>query len=241
MVAARDRAGKDTRMSGSPSSPEWLAFDEGLKPGLRIWADQPRARQHAAAAERRGYASVVVDLPDESTAIAYIARTPAAARNLAELERANLPGRQTSERLPPSGETDERLGVALGFPQCCVDAFVVRAKRGVDVLASGETTHEDHVAATEAAAATAVMHSLLNIYTLTPSAVWLSYVPCRFDCEPSLTYAAELRTRYLQRFSDHCARIDEQLGRAIAIHRDGRRSTVADAQPGACLLRFDEP
>ena len=229
-------------MLGASSSPEWLAFVERIKPALRIGGTARRARAHARAAELRGYAAELTQLHDAEHAphetIVYIARTRADARDLRELERTILPTRVHREKAGDTFDRHRALGEALGFPTCCIDAFITRLGRGVDRLADGSVAHEDFVAVSEVAAASRGLHPLLNMFPLGYASPWLSHVPCRFDCDESLTYAAQVRDAYTVAFADSAAEIRRDLAADVAITRQGRRVALSGAPTSACALAF---
>jgi hypothetical protein len=186
-------------------------------------------------------AAEVVVLPHEPTrAIVYIARTPAAARALRGHERSILPGRGVRHLGPDELAAHRRLGAALGFPACCIDAYLARVARGVTTTAAGEHAHEDYVAAAEAAAASATLIPWVNMFPLGDAATWLSHVPCRFDCEASVTYAAGVSEAFARRDPAAAADIDRQLSRDVGILRDGARVELAGAPASACALPFSK-
>lgn len=225
-------------MAGPPFAPEWLALVAGLKPALRLWRDAPRAAAEAHAATRRGFA--VATTPLGTTAILYIARTPAAAARLAALERPILPSRELAALTEDACDRHRALGEALGFPACCVDAFVVRLRRGVDRLAGGDGPfHEDFVAAADAAARSARRHARLNMFPRDHGSTLLSHVPCRLDCAPSRGYADRLHAALRAHDPAMAASLDAALATPVAIGRDGRRLGLDEAPADACRLVFD--
>ncbi len=220
-----------------PTPPEWLALLAGVKPALRLLRDARRAQAEAAAARRRGFAIEVVALG--ARAIVYVARTPAAARAVRDAEAAALPGQAPRARFDPAPH--EALGALLGFPPCCVVAFVARIARGADVAADGGRAHEDWIAATEAAARSAALDARANVFERDHLPGWLSHEPCRFDCPASLAYADRVIAvaRAHDRVgADHLAR---RLAAPVAIARDGRRGAPGAPLVDACVLAFGDP
>jgi hypothetical protein len=222
----------------TPSPPEWLALIEGHKPALRLWSAAGRAAAEAAAARRRGFAVEEVAAPGAGKVIVYVARTPAAARALRELEAPILPGQPIRPLAPADLDAHRGLGAALGFPACCVDAFVARVERGVDRLANHQRAHEDFVAMSEAVARSRVLRSLLNMFAADRSPGWVSHVVCRLDCDASIAYASAVRATCLRVDPEGARALDRALARDVAIGRDGRRSDLADADADACRLAF---
>jgi hypothetical protein len=225
----------------APYPPEWLALLDGLKPGLRLWRDDARALAELRAAERRGLATARTPLPPGPRgpqSIIYLARTPAAARALQALEAAILPTRGVAALTAADVEQHRGLGAALGYPACCIDAFVGRLGRGVTRLADGSSAHEDFVAVAEAVARSRAMHARLNMFPRDHGSTWLSHVPCGFDCALSIAYAAALRAAFAVREPAAAIALDAALAEPVAITRDGARVAPELAPATACRLVF---
>ncbi len=222
----------------------------GLKPALRLQREPRQAEAEAAAARRRGFAVELVALPDAATgdrpgvsrrAIVYVAASAAAARALRELEAQALPGQparidRSFDPVPHRG-----LGAALGFPPCCVEAFVNRIARGADVLASGGHAHEDFIAATEAAARSRRLDARANVFARDRAPGWLSHVPCAFDCAPSLAYAGRVIAAYRAHDPAGVIELTTPLVVPVAIGTDGARTAPEQASAEACVLAFTDP
>ncbi|MBK9030457.1 MAG: hypothetical protein IPL61_03800 [Myxococcales bacterium] len=222
-----------------PTPPEWLALVAGLKPALRLQRAPRRALAEAAAARRRGFAVELTALPDRT--IVYIAATPAAARALRALEAQALPGQPARAEVSFDPAPHRGLGAALGFPTCCVEAFVARIARGADVLASGARAHEDFIAASEAATRSRRLDARANVFARDHVSGWLSHVPCAFDCAPSLAYADRVIAAYRAHDRAGADELIARLGQAVAIDRTGRRTAPGEAAPDACVLAFADP
>ena len=222
-----------------PTPPEWLALVAGLKPALRIQREPRRALAEAAAARRRGFAVEVVELP--TRVIVYVAATPAAARELRALEAAALPGQPARSEVRFDPAPHVGLGLALGFPRCCIDAFIARIARGADVDVDGRHAHEDHLAAVEALARSRHLDARANVFARDRTGGWVSHVPCAFDCAPSLAYADRVIAAYRAHDAAGAGVIATRLALAVAIERDGERRAPADASADACVLAFAVP
>lgn len=110
---------------------ERVAVLAGVKPGLR------RSYRRAADAEglaeelrREGLEARVASeiirwRGDERHHVVYASPDPALVRRLIALEDAGLPERSDAPRAVLA-ERHRELGAALGYPPCCVDAFVTR-------------------------------------------------------------------------------------------------------------------
>ena len=117
---------------------EWIAFVAGLKPAIRRTVDpadlaRVEAQLRAAGAvvlRARGTAR----LGAREQAVLYAARTADHAGALREAEEGVLPGQSGA---PDAADRHRAVGRLLGFPACCVEAFLARLARGVDRLAPG--------------------------------------------------------------------------------------------------------
>ena len=221
---------------------EWVALLAGVKPGLRLLRAPGNAAAELRAARARGLAAEVIERVDGAgRSLVYVARTPAAARALRDLEAPIRPGRGVQPLTAADLAAHRALGAALGYPPCCIDAFAERVARGVDRLPSGETAHEDFVAASTALARSRAPDPRCNIFAAGDNSCWLSHVPCALDCAASIAYADRVRAAYVVHGARAAAQIDRALATAVAIGRDGRRGALADADADACRLVFEGP
>jgi hypothetical protein len=223
-------------------APEWVALCAGVKPALRLWRPRAAVAAAAAAATRRGFATVVADR-DDATAILYVARDagggPGPARRRGD-GAARTAGRLDARLRPRSPHL--ALGQALGYPRCCVEAYLARLARGVDRLPSGRRAHEDHVAAATAAAASARLDPRCNVFDAEHTHGWLSHYPCRFDCGPSIAYADRVAAALTALAPAAAAALATALATPVAIEPDGRRRPPPSATAQACVLAFaDRP
>lgn len=219
--------------------PEWVALLAGVKPALRLLRAPRRALAEAEAARRRGFAVEIVALTDR--ALVYIAATPAAARALRELEARALPGRSAEGEPVFDPAAHRGLGHALGFPPCCVEAFVARIARGADVRADGRRAHEDFIAASEAAARSHRLDARANVFARERVGGWLSHGPCAFDCAPSLAYADRVIAACCALDPDATRERTRWLRAPVAIGTDGARTEPGLAAADACVLTFTDP
>ncbi len=222
------------------STIEWIALLTGLKPGLRAWIAAEQAAGLAAAARRRGFAveSVPWARDGDPAVIVYVARTPFAARALRDAEAPILPHGSPHTR-PPSFDAHRRLGEALGYPPCCVEAFVARLVRGAEVLPDCAHAHEDHVAAVDAASRSQAFLPALNVFPLgAQHRGFLPYYPCRFDCVPSRDFAEHVHAAMQRTQPEVAARIDAVLALSVAVDRKGLRHALASAPADAVSLPF---
>ncbi len=240
-VRARLRAGRGpSRPRGRRSlpdrlaAPEVFAFGIGLKPALRLRMPSSDAAVCADDLRERG-ADVVVAAFGED-AVLYVARqADGTAASLARFEARTLRG-----GAPDAACLDahRRLGRQLGFPSCCVEAFVARVARGVTVLSDGSAAAEDFVAASAFADAGQLRHARIQVWPLDGTSPLLSHVPCASDCQPSLDHATRVFAALARSTPAWAEGLRASLSRPVAIERDGRRVPVGLATTTALPLHF---
>jgi hypothetical protein len=212
----------DKASGSAPEWPflEWLAVRSGLKPTCRTVAhadaaerliEEARAnRMHVVACEARAFVSdFCTDQQGEDT-IVYVGRTEQAVAAAAAAERAMMETCARRERV--SAAQVRALGAALGYPSCCVEAFIP-----VRDCSNSEIRFR-------ALRRTARASMLLN--DIGDGRVLVSYSVCRYDCGPSI--------RYGQALLDAFARLDP--GGAKTLQRALRGIAVAFVRGGLRLL-----
>jgi len=221
---------------------EWLAFSAGLKPAIRRTAD-PSELARVEAQLRAGGAVVVraretALLGGREQAVLYAARSGAQAEALREAEDGVLPGRA---RATDARARHAAVGRLLGFPACCVEAFLERLDRGVDRLAGGGPAGlaEDYVAARGAwvPAADARVNPLL----MAARAQLVSFYPCRYDCPAAVGVAEAVRAALAARQPGTAASLMALLSRPVAVAPDGARALVALDAAGSVVERAAAP
>lgn len=213
----------------SPTPPfEHIGFRLGLKPALRLCPGTELVAQRIRA-EARGLATRVHN-GRGGREILYIARDEERAAALAEAETRSLGGTDASF------EGHRELGRLLGYPRCCVEAFITR----LDQAASSSVgTGEDYQAVEHALGRTLNAHGRLNPAPLDGQSSLVSHYPCRFDCELSLRYAEAIFGEFSRRWP---RRDDEARGRLmtpVAFTAAGIRVPADAAPEGAVTLHFD--
>ncbi|MCC6876024.1 MAG: hypothetical protein IT378_17075 [Sandaracinaceae bacterium] len=201
-------------MSRAPDV-EWIAFASGLKPALRLLGPArmpPGVARVEAAAPLGGK-------------LVYVAAERALAERLRELEAPILPG---APALAASAllERHRELGRLLGYPRCCVDAFLERLERGARRRARGGEADEDFVAAEDALARTRTVYARAQFLLRKDRIFLLSHYPCAFDCELSLRYASALFERLPPA---RAAALREASMRAVWILPSGERAQAGRA------------
>lgn len=209
---------------------EWLAFTAGLKPAVRRTVDPARADDVAARFAREAVvlrASQTAVLGGREQAVLYAARSRDLAAALRDAEAPVLPGRPTTGDVLAAHRA---VGLALGFPVCCVDAFCERLARGVDRLVDGGPGGfaEDYVAAR--AAWVVAPDARVNPLLMRAGAQLVSFYPCRFDCSRAVAMAEGLRGVLAARDPGAARLLMATLSRAVVIAADGARAQAVVAE-----------
>lgn len=221
---------------------EWIAFNAGLKPSIRRTVD-PAALERTEALFRESGAVVLrarqtALLGGREQMVLYVARSTAHADALREAEAPVLPGRGGSADAAARHRTIGRL---LGFPECCVEAFLGRLARGVDRLVEGGPggLAEDYVCARSAwvRAADARVNPLL----MPVRAQLVSFYPCRYDCPAAVGRAESVRAHLAARQPKTAASLLGLLSRPVAIAPDGARALLELDDARAGVVRAAAP
>ncbi len=214
---------------------EWSLFARGQKPAIRVRDPIERAPEVRARIAHLGVAHVETTLAEAGVVLFYVARDRGLASTLADVETPILPGRAAAPPDAKALEAHARLGELLGYPRCCVEAYVARVARGVERCADGSIAHELFAAVEDALARSALRHSRLNTLRRGAGAL-VSFEPCRFDCPSALRLAAG--------GADAMSPADARalvtlLGAPAYVARDGARGLADAAPPDALVLRWD--
>ena len=177
---------------------EWLLLELGLKPVLRQWLPPERLDGFAARCARRGLvfargSAEGIGREARRDCLVYVARDAGRAEAARDAETALLArqGQPRADATRRAGDADaaRALGALLGFPACCIDAFVAVARDGRDEKA-GMLRY--------ALLRSEAFHARLNNLSL-GAFHYIGWSPCRFDCPDSLAIASraaeELRRR----------------------------------------------
>jgi hypothetical protein len=223
--------------SGLGPELEVLAFRVGIKPALRVLVPDTRvhALQRSTQGRSAGGLTIVDAVYASGTAVLYVARDGARAEALRAAEAPILP---SAPRRSPEAEVlaaHRELGRLLGYPRCCVEAFVERLARGVDVRRDGTRAAESVVAAEDALAASTEVLARLNV--LAPRSL-VPFAPCRFDCALALRYADALFAALREHRPDDARALEAQLTIPVRVDARGARLEARDPAPAALELRF---
>lgn len=221
---------------------EWIAFSAGLKPAIRRTVD-PAELPRVEAQLRSGGAVVLraretALLGAREQAVLYAARSADHAEALREAEEGVLPGRGGA---PDAPDRHRAIGRLLGFPACCVEAFLVRLHRGVDRLVEGGPggLAEDYVAARCAWVREA--DARVNPLLMPVRAQLISFYPCRYDCAEAVGLAEAVRALIAARQPGTAASLMGLLSRPVAVAPDGARSLLELDEARAEVLRAAAP
>lgn len=211
---------------------EWLALAAGLKPAIRLAADALAAGAIAEHFQRLGAAVASARGPASSGrhehTLLYVARGAAEAAALRTAERpllaAHLPARDKAYYA-------RELGLRLGYPRCCVDAFGERVLRGPGRLRPGDrdAVHEDYVAARDAYVPRPDWR--LNNLLLRQHLRLITFEPCRYDCAAALALAAALLPILERHQADALPGLCASLQRPLALAASGARAWLAPEEP----------
>jgi hypothetical protein len=204
---------------GSRIDPELAALEAGLRPAVRVSVDPEQAEEVAGRFRSRGlplvWARAPASVGGRPVSLMYVGLTLRDAEAARDAEAGCLPGAQATA---PNLEDHRALGIALGFPRCCVDAYCARLARGLEALA------EDYLAARDAWVARP--HPWLNQLLLACGVRLVTFYPCRYDCASALAYARAVMEAIRGRDEEAARDLGRDLSRAVAIAPSGARALV---------------
>jgi hypothetical protein len=185
---------------------ELQAVIAGIKPAMRLSTEGTDEATLFRRYEGFGLKACAADgtFIDEqgehgrSLRLVYVARTLEVAEHVRDVEQRTF----AAGRGPPEYRD---LGLALGYPACCVDAYVGR------VIASKTRLPEAYVVA--AAAQHASPHWSLNHLLFESGSAVITFTPCSYRCQAALAYAA----RVLQHVP--AERLHRRLAVTVAVDR----------------------
>lgn len=212
---------------------EWLALAAGLKPAIRITATALEASHVAARFQQLGAAVATargpVGVHRHEQTLVYVARTAGDAASLRAAERPLLaPHLPARDKAYYAGQ----LGLRLGYPRCCVDAFTARVLRGPGRLRPGDRdgAHEDYVAARDALLPLAGRPDWrLNNLLLRQHLRLVTFEPCRYDCAAALAIAAPLWQIVESQHAAAAPVLRASLQRPLVLAATGARAWVVGA------------
>ena len=212
---------------------EGLALRAGHKPGLRISADTISAQDIAARYQSFGcsvaLAHARVGRDRRPRVLIYVAPTAQAAIGLRAAEH-HLLEPHISDR--DRAFFTRELGLRLGFPTCCVDAFADRILRGSGHLHAGDRDRhdDDFVAASDGWVARPDWR--LNSLLMRHRARLISFTPCRLDCPAALAQAAIILRLVHEHAGATAHVLEDMLKRPLAIGPTGARAWLRRGADG---------
>jgi hypothetical protein len=182
----RDEEPPPTKLEPADLDVEQMSFEAGIKPAVRLWLKRENAldyvtmhlRNHAAIAQIEFHLPWLRD-----SVFVMVARTLAEAEALADAEARQL------HNGPAGRQALRDCGQLLGFPPCCVEAFV-------DSLKYEQRNQNDPGADARlcnfhrlADAWVPHPHPHLNTLRIREHVGLISFEPCRLDCAAALAIA----------------------------------------------------
>jgi hypothetical protein len=204
--------------------PEWTALQAELKPAVRMTMPEPRAHALAARMRPRGVACAIGPTNKEGEVALYVARDPGRVAALVAAERRTL---DAADDAAARIAGHAALGALLGYPSCCVDAFVERARTFDGPASPLRSAHEDVVQARAALTSTARPRAELNSLFWPYRRHLITFYPCAFDCARALRYATALARELAKRAPDATAELLRALACTVLLDEDGARVVAA--------------
>ncbi len=222
--------------SGLGPELEVLAFRIGIKPALRARVPAARLPSIVPRVRERGLAVESAVIGDE--VLIYVAREAARAEALREAEALVVPG---SAPRAPDDEVivaHRELGRLLGYPRCCVEAYLERLVRDVHVRRDGSRASEEVVAAEDALSRSTTKLARLNTL-VSPTRALVPFQPCSFDCDVSARYAERLFDALRERHPAEAETLRTMVCAELRVAIDGRLLDADDEREAALVLSFD--
>jgi hypothetical protein len=222
------RAAATASRTELPMPIEWLAVRAGVKPATRqVPGAAADGQDLVAVAARHGLHTVVVEAPeylaDFSTGVGtgcrtifYVGATPEAAQAAVDAERAMIAA--VGREAPVTRRLNEALGRALGYPECCIDAFLPRCDVPNAVL------RFEALRRTGASA-----FALLN--DVDPRRALISHFVCRYDCAASLQYARAVLDAVAAVDATRARELAAALAGVVVLFPDGGAVQLDEAHP----------
>jgi hypothetical protein len=216
-----------------PPDPEWIALEAGLKPAVRIALRDGDAQKLAAGLASRGAAVVLgharVQFEGrERETVLYVARRRDDAEALRDAESRALGVESDRVRL----DAHREMGRLLGYPRCCVDAFLEVAATFDAPDAANARECEDVLHARGAISRTrGLAHARVNPLLLSSRMRLVTFYPCRYDCTFAVAYANALHAAIARKDARAASELDRVLACEIALASHGARALIeTDAQ-----------
>jgi hypothetical protein len=148
----------------------------------------------------------------------YVAKDMAVAESTRSLDRMAVDSNE---------DHTEELGDALGYPSCCVKAYI-----------SLERRWPNRLPIQAAASRTRRYHARLNNVCL-KRFTWISHFPCRYDCEESLALANAAAEQLSEINPQLVQLLDNALGMPRVYFHDDRQAVLVDARRSGREMNFE--
>jgi hypothetical protein len=214
---------------------EWLAVRAGLKPACRILVASGDAERLLAYARADGLQVCVTEADRfvsgfcaiglaEHTTLVHAAPSEEVATATAGIERSMIEACGRGERV--TADQVRALGAALGYPPCCIAAFVeVRDLSNAEIRFRALRRTPGRAP------------RLLN--NVVEERALVSHCLCRYDCPASLRYAEALFQELSRLDPATAAELERGLGGLVALFRSGGvLRLLATAGPTEGTYRF---
>ena len=224
------------RHAGRPAL-EWLAVRSGLKPACRYLIRPEDVTRIAERARVDGLVARVTDAKRfvESfcgegarhgmTTLVHVGASERAADAAADTELAMMAACHRGERVAP--EQVRALGAALGYPFCCVEAFI-------PIRDLSTTAIRFHALQRTQGRVDALLNDTIEERAL------VSHAVCRYDCAPSLRYARALFEAFRRADPGAADELLENLtGLVVAFRTGGSLRCASVTNPASSVYRFD--
>lgn len=170
------------RLALPPDRGEWLDFESGRKPMLRLVLDSAEYRRLLQHSRDFGWVTALVDRSsshekssvDPSRKTILLGREIQTVKEAARLDSELLDGRVTIDEWQTLGR---RFGELLGYPSCCVEHFI-----SLPPNASNEQVIRSIAVRSKR------FEPWLNNLTMSAYHA-ICWFPCRYDCDASLRIA----------------------------------------------------
>jgi hypothetical protein len=128
----------------------------------------------------------------------------------------------------PSAEHVRALGAALGYPPCCIEAFIP-----IRDLSNAEIRF--HAVRDTGASASWLLNQAID------GRVLVAYAMCRCDCAPSIAYARALLHESAKRDPSAAAELERVLSALMIVFAHGSAfRLVVDAPAASSVYRYTE-
>ncbi len=224
---------------------EWLAIKAGVKPASRVTIGVEHVARLEERARREGFsierAADLVEFPGRApSVILYVSPDAARARALVEAEAPLLPPIPGRVPIEVAFPLHAKLGQLLGFPDCCVEEFGVRLRRGVTRRLDRSDAHEDFVAAECALRASRRFLGRLNDLSPDRRARIVTFYPCRYDCAAAAEYAAAVFAAAQRSEPAYAAALRAALLGTFSISANGQRGATPASSHESLRIEFGE-